>query len=198
LACSRAELFEIRNLARATTSLIGYRAEQLALLMAHRLDQALAASRRAVMLEPKEARAYCSLGHVLIQKGRLDDASNAFREAARLEPKLAVAYWGLGEALRKQIAYLQYRIQTVPALALGDGGKTDIRQIVPDRSRAIMALDGELLPASLFNDPRPDRWGLLHVCNTAGSKQFTRFAKASVFCLPQLLCSTHLLPVSVG
>lgn len=64
-----------------------------------RLDEAIAAYRRAIQIDPNLAVAYNNLGIALAQQGRSQEAADAYREAIRLEPNLANAYNNLAAVL---------------------------------------------------------------------------------------------------
>ncbi|MBD1997942.1 tetratricopeptide repeat protein [Leptolyngbya sp. FACHB-541] len=65
-----------------------------------RVDEAIAAYRRALQIDPNLAVAHNNLGIVLARRGRLQEAADAYREAIRLDPNLANAYNNLAEVLR--------------------------------------------------------------------------------------------------
>lgn len=54
---------------------------------------------QAVVLDPSNARAHLTLGHLLQEEGNFKGAAREFREALRLNPDLARAHAGLGRAL---------------------------------------------------------------------------------------------------
>ena len=66
-----------------------------------RLEEAAAACRYAIHVQPAFAEAYSNLGLALKGQGKLDEAVAACREAIRLKPTLAVAHYNLGNALRE-------------------------------------------------------------------------------------------------
>jgi tetratricopeptide (TPR) repeat protein len=65
-----------------------------------RLDEALAAFRRALQDNPSFALAAYNIGVVLAHKGALQEAAEAFRTAIHLRPGLAAAHFALGLVLR--------------------------------------------------------------------------------------------------
>jgi len=65
------------------------------LVFPHRLET-FPVLRRALELQPDDARAHLYLGHLLYAKGREEEAVREWEEAARLEPGLAVAHRNLG------------------------------------------------------------------------------------------------------
>lgn len=71
-----------------------------ALREAGRLDEAAAAYRRAVSLEPDYAPAHSGLGSVLRQQGRVDEAVAHLETAVRLGPDFDDARFNLANALR--------------------------------------------------------------------------------------------------
>jgi tetratricopeptide (TPR) repeat protein len=68
----------------------------------HHRQQAWAACRRAVIIKPDYAEAYCSLGNALRDQGKFEEAVAASRRAVAIKPNHAVAYSILGIALQKQ------------------------------------------------------------------------------------------------
>ncbi|MBD1868470.1 CHAT domain-containing protein [Cyanobacteria bacterium FACHB-471] len=65
-----------------------------------RLNEAIAAYRRAIQIDPNLAVAHNNLGIVLARRGRLQEAADAYHEAIRLDPNLANAYNNLAEVLQ--------------------------------------------------------------------------------------------------
>jgi tetratricopeptide (TPR) repeat protein len=64
------------------------------------VDEAIAACRKAITIDPKNAKAHNNLGNALRDKGLVDEAIAAHRQAIALDPKLAAAHTNLGNALR--------------------------------------------------------------------------------------------------
>ena len=105
-----------------------------------KLDEAVAAHRQAMWINPEFAEAHSNLGITLRDQGKLDQAVAALREAIRIKPNYAEAFSNLGAALRDQgklddaVAALREAIQIRPNLAvlhfnlgaaLRDQGKLD-------------------------------------------------------------------------
>ena len=67
-----------------------------------RLDEALAAGRRSVQLDPTDAESYHNLTVVLARRLDLDQAISCARTALRLDPSRAGAHMALAEALLTQ------------------------------------------------------------------------------------------------
>jgi tetratricopeptide (TPR) repeat protein len=70
-----------------------------------KLDEAVAAYREAIRLEPNLVQAYSGLVLALKDQGKLDEAVAAYREAIRLKPDSALARFNLGGVLRAQGDY---------------------------------------------------------------------------------------------
>jgi predicted O-linked N-acetylglucosamine transferase (SPINDLY family) len=64
------------------------------------VDEAIAAGRRLVALNPDFADAHCNLGLALMEKGLVDEAIDAYRQAISLKPNLAEAWNNLANALK--------------------------------------------------------------------------------------------------
>jgi tetratricopeptide (TPR) repeat protein len=67
-----------------------------------RLDEAVAAGRRAAGLAPDDLDAHYNLGLALTDKGDWDDAIRAYRRALELNPQHGLSWNNLGAALEKQ------------------------------------------------------------------------------------------------
>ena len=72
----------------------------IALQAQGRLDQAVAAYRQAVALDPDLAEAHNNLGTALREQGRPDEAAACYRRAIELRPDYPEAHNNLGNALR--------------------------------------------------------------------------------------------------
>lgn len=78
----------------------GYARLGMALTMQGKWDDAIAAYREGIRLEPDNANAHINLGAILCDhKGDYPGAATVFREAIRLDPKSAEAHVNLGNAL---------------------------------------------------------------------------------------------------
>jgi TolB-like protein/class 3 adenylate cyclase/Tfp pilus assembly protein PilF len=64
-----------------------------------RLDDALAAARRAIELDDQDANGYFAIGRVHLARREYDLAIDALEHALELNPCLAVTYCGLGDSL---------------------------------------------------------------------------------------------------
>jgi superkiller protein 3 len=64
-----------------------------------KLDEAVAAYRKAIELEPRFSYAYNGLGNALRAQKKLDEAITCYRKAIEIDPKYAYAYNGLGAIL---------------------------------------------------------------------------------------------------
>ncbi len=72
-----------------------------ALRRTNRLEEALAAYRRAIELDPARPQAHCGAGQVSARMGDDEGALPPLREALRLEPRYGAAHYSLGQCLRK-------------------------------------------------------------------------------------------------
>jgi serine/threonine-protein kinase len=105
-----------------------------------RLDEAMAAYREGIRLEPEFDPAHHDLGRVLEKKGQLDRAIDAYREAIRLRPWVADYHNALGVVFTKSgrvdeaVAALKEAIRLAPdwsdahlnlGLALARQGRSD-------------------------------------------------------------------------
>ncbi len=67
------------------------------------LDEAIAAYRHAIELNPDISWPYHHLGEALTQQGKLEDAIAAYRRAIELNPDFSWSYHHLGDALAQQL-----------------------------------------------------------------------------------------------
>ena len=85
-----------------------------------KLEEAIAAYRQAIKLQPDDAVAYYNMGNALSDQKKLEEAIAAYRKAIELDPKFAAAYNGLGNRFsdlgKKEDAIAAYR----KALSLPD------------------------------------------------------------------------------
>ncbi len=72
------------------------------LLSQQQLAHVVAAYRREVALNPKDANAYNKLGLVLYKLGQYEEAAEMYRQAIELDPSLSDLYRNLGTALYRQ------------------------------------------------------------------------------------------------
>lgn len=77
----------------------------LALAAGDRIDEAIAAYRRAVELRSEHAAAWSNLGLAHIARNALDDAEQALRRAIALQPGFAAAHWNLALTLLARARY---------------------------------------------------------------------------------------------
>jgi superkiller protein 3 len=92
--------FTYAQAAPATINALDAVVEGRTLAARGRLNEAIAAYRRAIQIDPNLAVAHNNLGIVLARQGRLQEAADAYREAIRLDPNLANAYNNLAEVLQ--------------------------------------------------------------------------------------------------
>ena len=83
------------------------------LAQAGRLDEAIAALRRAVELEPAHAAAHHNLGSACRDRGERKAALAQYREAARLDPRFVEAHYSIGLMLVEEREFEQ----ALPSLA---------------------------------------------------------------------------------
>lgn len=67
-------------------------------------DEAIAAYRRALDLDPTHSDAHLNLGRLLHEAGRIHEAEEHYRRAATADPQSARAFYNLGVALEDQSA----------------------------------------------------------------------------------------------
>ena len=72
------------------------------LLREGKLDDAIAAYREAIAVNPNFPHAHHNLGEALVKAGRVDEAVAAFRQAVELNPQAVWSLFKLGELLRGQ------------------------------------------------------------------------------------------------
>ncbi|MHC4974430.1 MAG: tetratricopeptide repeat protein [Planctomycetota bacterium] len=77
------------------------------LVMAGRLDEAIAECRAALRLDPQSAEAHTNLGVAFFDKGMIDEAIVEYRKAIDLDPQLSEARASLGRALRHKGAFTE-------------------------------------------------------------------------------------------
>ena len=73
-----------------------------ALIEQRKLDEAIAAFRRAISIQPDHAEAHYNIGVVLAEQGKLDEARAAYRQAIDIRPDYAEAHSNLGKVLVDQ------------------------------------------------------------------------------------------------
>ena len=61
-----------------------------------RLDEAISAYRRALVIKPRYAKVHFSLGYAYVNKGMLDEAISEFKRAIAINSRNADAHYGLG------------------------------------------------------------------------------------------------------
>jgi len=66
------------------------------------VEQSLAASARAIELQPTRPEMHYNRGRVLVAAGRLDEARQHLERAVELRPNLALAWWHLGRLQARQ------------------------------------------------------------------------------------------------
>jgi superkiller protein 3 len=65
-----------------------------------KLDEAIAAYRKVIQLDPQNVYAYNDLGNALKDQKKLDEAIAAYRKAIELDPNFGFAHYNLQEAKR--------------------------------------------------------------------------------------------------
>jgi serine/threonine-protein kinase len=118
-------------------------------------DGAVAASRKALELQPDSAQAYNHLGIALENKGDGDQAREAYGKALKLNPDLAAAHYNLGlhwlhrEQLGQAVAELEEAVRLAPRDAESYGALGSARYARKEFGAALAAFDKaiELDPA---------------------------------------------------
>ncbi len=77
----------------------GYRTMGEILSHEGRLDEAVAANRRLIELDPTSAAPQCDLGRLMVQQGKPEEGVACFRRAIELEPQSVPAHYNLGVLL---------------------------------------------------------------------------------------------------
>jgi tetratricopeptide (TPR) repeat protein len=109
-------------------SWMAYNNSGILLVQAGRLDEGMAAYKKALELNPRFAEAYFNLGNALLRAGRADEATAAYEKALELEPRIArkvgASLFQAG-LLEEAIAHYQAAVQLNPndAETLNDLGK---------------------------------------------------------------------------
>ena len=110
-----------------------------------KLEDAIAAYRRAIQIDFRNAKAYQGLGNTLYDQGRLEEAIATYRRAVQISAANAEAYCGLGNALldqkRPEEAIAAYRraIQVKPTLTYAYSGLGNALRELKQYSDAINA-----------------------------------------------------------
>ena len=107
-----------------------------------RRDEAIAAARRAMELDPLSATVSTSLGVRYYYANRVDEAITTFLKTLEVTPGFAVAHWGLGQCYRLQ-GRLDEQIDQLRSAVQLSGGSTYMRAhlaygyaVAGDRQRA--------------------------------------------------------------
>ncbi|HXW23412.1 MAG TPA: tetratricopeptide repeat protein, partial [Xanthobacteraceae bacterium] len=108
-------------------------------------DQALACYRRALALDPADARAHDELGRLLGRRGDRGGAGEHLRAAVRLDPTLVAARGALGDLLCREGRHREGAAELAAALALDAGNwalhlrlGTALAALGPDRTGEAM------------------------------------------------------------
>ena len=72
-----------------------------------KLDKAIEAFKKCVLLQPNYADAYINIAAAYRAQGKLDDTINAYREFLTLNPENADVYINIGNALQDQFKFDQ-------------------------------------------------------------------------------------------
>jgi Flp pilus assembly protein TadD len=94
--------------------------------------------RRAIALDPKDARPHHNLGRVLGDQGKFEEAAAEFRRAIALDPKDALAHHGLGLVLRDQGKLPEAAAEYGRAIALDPklaGAHNDLGNVLHDQGK---------------------------------------------------------------
>ena len=67
-----------------------------------KLDEAVTAFQKALLIKPDDAQAHYNLGNVFQNQGRLEEAMETYKKALSIKPDYAEAFNNLGNALKQQ------------------------------------------------------------------------------------------------
>ena len=65
-----------------------------------KLDEAIDAYKKAILLKPDYAEAYNNLGNILHDQDKLEESIEAFKKALLFKPDYAEAYFNIGSSLK--------------------------------------------------------------------------------------------------
>jgi DNA-binding transcriptional MerR regulator len=82
------------------------------------VEQAIAAYRQAIALNPEAAGAFINLGTIYYNLHRLSDAENCYRAAAEIDPQYALAFFNLGNVFDERASLDEARTNYQEALRI--------------------------------------------------------------------------------
>jgi tetratricopeptide (TPR) repeat protein len=138
-----------------------------ALMAEHRADEAIAAARRALAVDPSFADAHVHLGHALAERREWREAEAHYAEAVRLNPRSAEAHNNWGALLADQKRYAEAEPHYVEALRLEPGyaeAKNNLGVAVMQRgdyARAAALFDEAIRLSPAYAEPYSNLGNLL-------------------------------------
>lgn len=154
-----------------------------------KLEEAIAAYNKAVLIKPDFAEAHTNRGNALKDLGRLDEAVANYGKAIQLKPDFAGAYYGRGNAL-KDLGQLEEAIQNYDkAIQL----KPDFAEAYSNRGAALNVLsrvDEAVVSCDRAIQLKPDS-AEAHFNRGIALKELGRFRLAMASCQKAVSINPH-------